>query len=98
MIASSMLAASVISLVVLFVLMQTCTFLIPYRDVLLHRYGWTIAGWAAAGFLDLFAVCYAINRTLFLKHTGEKLAHLEKQLRTGDSLSAELAARLKEEQ
>jgi hypothetical protein len=31
-----------------------------------------------------------------LKDTGRKLAHLEKQLRTGESLSEELSRRLEE--
>src|SRR3954447_19349694 len=98
MIANAVLASTVISLAVIFGLMQTCTFLIPYRQVLWDQYFWTLFGWAAVGFLNLFAACYAISRTLFLKHTGEKLAHLEKQVRTGDSVSAELAARLQEDQ
>ena len=97
MIANAMLASTVISLTVLFVLMQACAFLAPHRALLWDQYAWTIAGWAAVGFLNLFAACYAVSRTLFLKHTGEKLAHLEKQVRSGDSLSAELAARLREE-
>jgi len=33
---------------------------------------------------------------LFLKDTGEKLAHLEKQLRSGGTISEELSRRLKE--
>ena len=46
--------------------------------------------------MNLFAACYAISRTVFLKDTGQKLAHLEKQLRSGSPLSAELAQRLEE--
>ena len=97
MIANAMLASAVISLAVLFWLMGACRFLVPYRQLLLHEYGSTIAVWGGVAFLNLFAGCYAVSRTLFLKHTGEKLAHLERQLRTGDSLSAELADRLRED-
>ena len=42
-----------------------------------------------------FAACYALSRAVFLKDTGQKLAHLEKQLRSGPSLD-ELARRLEE--
>jgi hypothetical protein len=35
-------------------------------------------------------------RKLLLKETGRKLAHVEKQLRTGQSISEELTDRLKE--
>ena len=97
MIANAMLASAVVSLAVLFWLMDACRFLVPYRQLLLHEYGATIAVWGGVAFLNLFAACYAVSRTLFLKHTGEKLAHLERQLRTGDSLSAELADRLRED-
>jgi len=97
MIANAVLASTVISLAMLFGLMQTCTFLVPYRAVLWHAYGPTLAAWAGVAFLNLFAACYAVARVLFLKDTGEKLAHLERQVRSGDSLSRELASRLQEE-
>lgn len=96
MIGNALLATTVISLAVFFGLMQTCTFLIPYRDVLLTVYGRTLALWATVAFVNVFAACYLVARVLFLKDTGQKLAHLEKQLRTGRSLSEELAQRLQE--
>lgn len=96
MIANALLATCVISLAVIFGLMQTCTYLIPFRAVLLHHYGATLAAWGGVAFLNLFAACYMVSRKVFLKDTGQKLAHLEKQLRSGDSLSAELASRLED--
>ncbi len=96
MIANALLAASVISLALLFGLMQGCPFLIPYRGLLWAAYGRTLGLWAGVVFLNLFAGCYALARVLFLKDTGQKLAHLEKQLRSGRSLSEELAQRLQE--
>lgn len=47
-------------------------------------------------FLNIFALIYVAVRKLLLKDTGRKLAHLEKQLRTGQSISEELTERLKE--
>ena len=96
MIGSALLAATVLSLAVFFGLLQLCSFLIPYRMVLWTVYGPTLALWATVAFLNLVAACYAVSRTVFLKDTGQKLAHLEKQLRTGSPLSAELAARLED--
>ena len=45
-------------------------------------------------FLNLFALFYLIARGLFLKDTGRKLAHVEKQLRTGDTIVRDLSERL----
>ena len=39
---------------------------------------------------------FTLVRKLLLKDTGPKLAHLEKQLRTGPSISTELTGQLKE--
>ena len=76
--------------------MQECTFLIPYRQLISHKYAEAIALFAGALFLNLFALFYLLGRKLFLKDTGQKLAHLEKELRSGGSISSELAERLKE--
>jgi hypothetical protein len=34
-------------------------------------------------FVNLFAAAFAINRRFFLKDTGRKLSHLDKQLQVG---------------
>jgi hypothetical protein len=39
---------------------------------------------------------YLFTRKLFLKETGQKLAHLEKQLRTDSSVSEELSGRIED--
>jgi hypothetical protein len=39
-------------------------------------------------FLNVFAVLFLCGRRLFLSDTGRKLAHVEKQLRTGDAVLA----------
>jgi hypothetical protein len=97
MIGNALLAATVIFLAILFLLMQVCQFLIPFRHMLWVKYGDTLALFGATLFLNLFAALYVIGRKLFLKDTGRKLAHLEKQLHTGGSISEELARRLNEE-
>jgi hypothetical protein len=94
MIANAVFVTTLIFLTLGIFLMQECQFLIPYRHVLLSRYGSPLAIFGAALFVNLLAVIYLLGRWLFLKDTGRKLAHLEKQLRTGDSLSDELSRRL----
>lgn len=96
MIANAVFATTVILLATGILLLEECRFLIPYRHVLFVKYGSVIAWFGAALFLNLFAAIYTICRKLFLKDTGRKLAHLEKQLRTGVTLSDELSRRLKD--
>ena len=96
MIGSSALLASVLMLAAGFYVMGELTFLAPYRRFILERYGLPIACFCGLLFLNLYAVIYALHRKLYLKDTGRKLAHVEKQLRTGSSISDELTARLEE--
>jgi len=96
MIGNAIFATTVIFLALGLFLLQECRFLIPYRHVLFVKYGQALALFAAVLFVNLFAAVYLICRALFLKDTGRQLAHLEKQLRTGTSLSDELHRRLKE--
>jgi len=85
MIANSLLLTVVLLLVLGFWLMDQLRFLIPYKFVLYHRYGTVILAWAAVLFLNVFAAVYALHRKFFLKDTGQKLSHLDKQVIVGDS-------------
>ncbi len=96
MITNVFFATTVIFLAIGFFLLEECKFLIPYRALLVARYGRVIAIYAAALFFNLFAVIYLFVRKLLLKETGRKLAYVEKQLRSGDSISEELSRRLTE--
>ncbi len=95
MIGNALLMATVVFMALGFFLMDQCQFLIPYRQLLWSRYGGTIAVFALVLFLNLFAAFCAIGRKLFLKDTGRKLAHLEKELHSG-SISEELSRKLQE--
>ena len=95
MIAKSLLSATVVCLGLFFWVLSECHFLIPYRDLIVFRYGWTVAAYFSCLFLNVVAISYLIGRTLFLKDTGRKLAHLERQVRTGSSISDELSERLR---
>ena len=96
MIPNVFFATTVVFLAIGFFLLQECSFLIPYRTLLIEKYGPTIALFAALLFLNLFALIYVVVRKLLLKETGRKLAHIEKQIRTGESISEELSRRLSE--
>lgn len=89
-------ATTILFMAIDILLLQECNFLIPYRTLLIERYGRVIAIFAAALFFNLFALMYLFVRKLLLKETGKKLAHVEKQLRSGESISEELTRRLEE--
>jgi len=96
MIPNIFFATTIILLAIGFLLLQECEFLIPYRSLLVSKYGRAIALFAGLLFFNLFALMYLVVRKLFLKETGRKLAHIEKQIRSGESISEELSRRLSE--
>jgi hypothetical protein len=91
MIKNAFFLTAILFIVLLLALLQECRFLIPYRDLLLHQYGTTILAFSTALFLNVFTAVYLVCRKLFLKDTGRKLIHLDKQLRTHSSILDELA-------
>ncbi len=74
--------ASIVCSALLF-LFAALDFLAPYRQVLLHQYGIAIAFYVIGFAVNLYAGFFLLTRKLFLKDTGTKLVHLEKQLRDG---------------
>jgi len=60
MIGNALVAASAICVALAFWLLQTCMFLIPFRNVLVREYGMVILSWAAVLFVNLFAGCYVL--------------------------------------
>jgi hypothetical protein len=85
-------AASITVLLIL--LMGQLAFLAPYRSLLLHNYVASFGLFFVVLAVNLFAAFYSATRVLFLKDTGSKLAHLEKQLRSDSALASELSRRL----
>jgi hypothetical protein len=94
MIANSAFLAAIVLAVLCFLLLEQLSFLVPYRRFILTNYLWHIVAGLVVVFLNLFALFYAINRRLFLKDTGRKLAHVEQQLRTPDTIVRDLSERL----
>ena len=97
MIANAFFVTTVIFLALGFFLVQECAFLVPWRSLLLHRYGREITVYGALLFCNLLAAVYTINRRFLLKDTGRKLEHIEKQLRGRESISRELTRRIASE-
>ncbi len=97
MITNVFFATTIIFMGIGFYLLEQCEFLIPYRSLIFGSYLPAISAYAALLFANLFAAMYVLVRKLLLKETGKKLAHVEKQIRTGQSISEELTARLEED-
>ena len=96
MIANSAFLAAMVLMLIMFCVADELTFLVPYRGLILHQYLSIILAALAIVWANLFAAFYLASRGLFLKETGRKLAHIEKQIRSGDSISEELSRRLSE--
>ena len=84
MVANSFFLTIAILLAHGFWLLGELKFFIP-KAVLFHEYGTVILVYVATLFLNLFAAAFALNRKFFLKDTGRKLSHLDKQLHMGQT-------------
>ena len=98
MIANSAVLAAIVLLLLTVELVQELAFLAPYKRVILREYVWPILGTLLVIFLNVFACFYVITRHLFLKDTGRKLAHVEKQLLTPETIVRDLSERLSQDE
>jgi hypothetical protein len=92
MIANTLVITIALLLALAFWLMGELKFLIPYRAFLMHEYGPVILGYVGVLSVNLFALLFSVNRRFFLKDTGRKLSHLDKQLREGELPAPSLRA------
>ena len=83
MIANALFAAAAFILGLLFFLADRLRFLVPYRSLLIHHYGPAILIFTAVLFINLTAVFFVLGRKFFLKDTGRKLAHFDRELSAG---------------
>jgi hypothetical protein len=83
MIANALFAASACVLALLLFLAGRLRFLIPYRYLILHHYGPVIGLYLGVLFLNLTALVFTLGRRFFLKDTGRKLAHFDRELNAG---------------
>jgi len=85
MIANALLFTIVLLLGYGFWLLDQLKFMVRYKTVLFHAYGTTILIFFTALSVNLFAAALAIGRRFFLKNTGRKLSHLDKQFNVSHS-------------
>jgi hypothetical protein len=97
MIANSAFLAAMVTMLLAFATLDELTYLAPYRRLIFGTYLPVIVTGTFVIFFNLFACFYAISRWMFLKDTGRKLAHIEKQLRTPDTIVRDLSERLADE-
>jgi len=67
-----------------FWLLDQLKFMARYKAVLFHAYGVTILVFVAVLSVNLFGLALALGRRFFLKNTGRKLSHLDRQFNVGD--------------
>jgi hypothetical protein len=85
MIANVLLVTIAILLALGFWLMGELRFFLPYRLVLWRAYATPILVYIAVLSVNVFAAAFVLIRKFFLKDTGRKLSHLDKQLHVGQT-------------
>jgi hypothetical protein len=79
MIANALFLTVAILLAYGFWLLDALKFMAPYKAVLFRAYGHVLFLSLAVLFLNVFGAVLTINRRFFLKDTGRKLSHLDRQ-------------------
>jgi len=85
MIANALLFTVVLLLGYGFWLLDQLKFMARYKTVLFHAYGTTILIFLAVLFVNSVWRCARHRRRFFLKNTGRKLSHLDKQFNVSHS-------------
>jgi hypothetical protein len=82
-ITNALLCAAVADLAVLFFLADRLRFLTPYRLLIVEHYVPAILASVAVLSINMTAAFFALGRRFFLKDTGRKLAHFDRELNAG---------------
>jgi hypothetical protein len=85
MIANVLLVTIAILLALGFWLMGELKFFVPYKLVLWRAYARPILAYVGILSVNVFAAVFVLIRKFFLKDTGRKLSHLDKQLQVGQT-------------
>ena len=98
MLANAVFVATLLFLALGFWLAHSLHFLTPWRDLIVHRYLQSIALYCALLFANILGLTIWIERKFFLRDTGRKLKHLDREIQSGHSeLSEEITAQFGEE-
>ena len=95
MIANTAFLAAVTTFLIVAWLAGELSYLSTYKNVLFRLHGTRLAVLTLVMFLNLCGVYYWAARLLFLRDTGRKLRHLDRQLGTADGVIDELREHLK---
>ena len=85
MIANVVLITIALLLALAFWLMGELKFFVPYKLILWRAYATPIVSYIAILSVNVFAATFLLIRKFFLKDTGRKLSHLDKQLHVGQT-------------
>jgi hypothetical protein len=85
LIANVLLITIAILLALGFWLMGELKFFVPYKLVLWRAYAAPILIYVGVLSANVFAAAFVLSRKFFLKDTGRKLSHLDKQLHAGQT-------------
>jgi|SRR5579883_376579 len=96
MIRNALAVTLILYLVLVGTVLKECVFLAPYKVYIWHHYHAQIICFSLGLVLNVFSGVYMLLRRLALKDTGDKLSHLEKQLRGTRTISEELTERIME--
>ena len=98
MIANAVFVATLIFLALGFGLMNQTHFLVHWRGLIVHAYLRMIATYCALLFANILGLTIWIERKFFLRDTGRKLKHLDREIHTGQNeLSDEILSRFGKE-
>ncbi len=83
MVANALLLTIALLLAYGFWLMDQLKFMAPYKAVVFHAYGTVISVAGLILFLNVFSAVLLLQRKFFLKNTGRKLSHIDRQFQVG---------------
>ena len=95
MIANTSFLAAITTFLIVAWLAGELSYLSQFKTALFRTHGLTLGALTILIFLNLCGVYYWIARVLFLRDTGRKLKHLDRQLGTADGVIDELRHELK---
>lgn len=96
MIQTALIATLAVCAALVSVLAQELSFLAPIKGYIWEHYSERILVFSGVLISNLFCLFYGVIRWTRLHDTGDKLKHLEKQLRGKETISEELTDRILE--
>lgn len=96
MIQTALFTTALACLAIGVVLLRELVFLAPLKAYIWEHYSREILSFSGVLALNLLCLIYGFIRWTRLQDTGDKLKHLEKQLRGKETISEELTARILE--